>query len=604
MHNTKNLAIIAHIDHGKTTLLDRFIQIAGIGDKKRVFKQDRITDRLELEQEKGITIKMQPVTLEWKNTFINIIDTPGHIDFAYEVSRSLRAVESAILLIDVTKGIQAQTIENLLIALEHNLKIFPVLNKIDIADSNLIETRIKEIKEMLGIPENEILLASGKTGQGVEDLLDKIAEHALNPKSTFQITDAKVPLGLVLDAYYDNYDGVVLTVRTYNQDIKPKDSLWIVNSKAEFKVRDVGMFYPELVSTPTLKKDTIGYIKTGIKDPSLVYTGATVAPINNNFVFPGYKKPEPKIFSSFYPQEGNNYVQLREALKKLQLNDFSLQIEDESSVLLGKGFKIGFLGLLHLEITKERLKREFETDVVVTYPVIPYRVHLKDGSTTIIKSVSLYPAPEKIKEIEEPFMLVEIITPFEYFSVILELLRKLRAIVTDYDQILRQVKGLSYYRIKAKVPYSEVVDNLFNKLKSISHGYASISYVGMEYIKSDAVKVDILINHQLREELSFITYPQKAEPKAREILRILKETIPPTIIPIPLQATIGNKIIARETIRATRKDVTAKLYGGDIRRKMKLLRNQSKLKKMRATQVKVKIPSDFFKKVINFDSSR
>ena len=565
---------------------------------RQLTKQERITDTMELEQERGITIKMQPLTIQYKGYTINIIDTPGHVDFSYEVSRSLKAVEGAILLVDVTKGVQAQTVENLLKALKYDLHIIPVLNKVDLASNELIEKRLREIESILGFKEDQILLTSGKTGHNVPQLLDRIIKEVPSPKALASST-GKYPVALVLDAKYDNYYGIVATVRVYNQPIKAGTDLWISNQKIEFTPTQVGIFTPTPTQTQQLEPGQIGYIVTNLKDSQKFYVGATITSRGNNFTIEGYQQPQPKLFSSFYPQEPTTYPQLREALHKLKLNDFSLRIEDETSPLLGKGFRIGFLGMLHLEITKERLKREFNVNTLTTYPLVPYKIVTKDEQTILLRSINQFPPQEKIKQIFEPYIHAEIYTPFEYFSDILDLIKKSRGLIKDQQTVENSSINTTYLTINALIPFSEIIENFFNKLKSVSHGYASLSYEKIEYLPSEAVKVTILILKQPYEALSFVTHPQKATYLARKILATLKKTIPRTVVPIPLQAAVGGKIIARETIPALRKNVTAKLYGGDVRRKLKLLRNQTKLKKYRAQFIKIKIPHDFLQKVLS-----
>ncbi len=607
--NIRNVAIIAHIDHGKTTLLDRFIQF--LSNEKSVYKKDRVADVLELEQERGITIKMQPVSLYFNDVLINFVDTPGHVDFGYEVSRALKAVEGVVLLIDVTQGIQAQTIENLLTALKYDLSIIPVLNKVDLADSELIERRLIEIKNVLGFGRSEVILASGKTGKNVDLILRNIVEHIPPPTNGALFKEvmgkikhrnkasSELPVAFVIDAQYDNYGGVVLTVRVVSGAVGANAPFVISNEDIEFNPIEVGVFSPMRTSQKQLTVGQIGYIVTNIKDPKHIYVGATITTKGNRLVISGYRRPVPKVFSSFYPAQDYTYDQLREALAKLKLNDFALSIEQDSSPLLGKGFKLGFLGMLHMEIIKERLAREFAVEVVTTYPLVPYKVKLKNGSKYTISSIRQFPSSQEIDTVWEPFINAEIFTPFEHLSAILDLLRQSRSVVLEQQQLNMEGVDMFYYKIKAQIPFSEIVDNFFNRLKSVSHGYASLSYEDISYLPSSAVKVDILVMGDIYENLSFITYPEKAQSKARSILKVLKKSIPRTIVPIPLQAAIGGKIIARETIPAMRKNVTAKLYGGDVRRKLKLLRNQARLKKYRSQFVKVKIPSDFLRQVLS-----
>ncbi len=626
----RNFGIIAHIDHGKSTLTDRFIQLVYKDSEKQLFEKERLTDVLEIEQERGITIKLQPVTLFWKGFLLNLIDTPGHVDFAYEVSRSLKASEGAILLIDVTQGVQAQTISTLLSAMEHNLEIIPVLNKVDIALKSLIQQRLDEIKSILGFSQEEVILASGKTGQGVEQILDAVIQKIPAPKTLKDVLNTKNIFGnnkkdlnvgknktditsiktstahsedshlaaLIFDSFYNPHKGVVASVRIFSGTVKRDQEVYLANVGEKFLVREVGIFTPELQPVKSLRPGMVGYIATGIKDIKSVRIGDTITS-NVKIKIPGFKRPKAKVFASVYPANKEDYLQLKEALEKLALNDASLDIKQDYSVVLGQGFRIGFLGLLHLEITRERLQREFEVDTVITMPSVQYKVVLKNGEQIIVKGAYEMPEKPDIKQVYEPVILGDIMVPSEYVSNIYNLVRESRGIVLETQNLYSsRVQNIVYYLVKVKLPYAELIKGFFNKLKAVSKGYASLQYQKIVYEPVDLVKVDILVNKEIVPSLSFLEVPEKARERAKKILAILKQNLDRQMFPVPLQGAIGSKIIARETIPAYKKNVTAKLYGGDITRKMKLWHNQAKKKKLRAGYARVNIPHKAFVKIM------
>ena len=581
----RNFTIIAHIDHGKTTLVDKMLEIIGLKN----IKQERVTDTLQIEQEKGITVKMQPITFNYKDYKFNLIDTPGHIDFSYEVSRSLKAVEGAILLVDVTKGIQAQTIENLIKAIVNDLVIIPALSKIDMADENLRKQRLNEIKLILDIEPSEVILTSGHTGKGVTKLLDTIIKKIPTPK---HLNQSKA---LIFDLHYDLHLGMIATIRNFGQTIKPGDKLYLINENKQFEVKEVGIYTPQKQKTNSLGPGEIGYIATGIKDTNQIFIGETISKDKDTTPIPGYKKPKPVVFASIFPQNSQEYNQFKDAILKLALNDTSLQTQEIKSSLLGRGFKIGCLGTLHLEIVKDRLAQEFKVTPIITMPTVEYKISYKGGIQKTITSPNEFPDDtSKVLTVFEPILHADIITPMNYIAQISDVIKSHRGIILDISQDSRNKINLDYYHIKTQIPLASLIEGFFNKLLQASKGYASFSYTKITYAPTQVVKVNILVNHIEYPELAFLTHPQTARQKALKMLQALKQSIPPSIIHIPLQAKANGKFIARETIRAYRKNVTAKLYGGDIRRKVKLLQKQAKLKKKRKEYIKIKIPAKAF----------
>jgi GTP-binding protein LepA len=584
MERTKirNFAIIAHIDHGKSTLADRFLEITGTVSKDKLVPQ--YLDRLSLEREKGITIKMQPVTMEYKDYFLNLIDTPGHIDFNYEVSRALKAVEGVILLIDGTQGIQAQTVHNLELAKKENLVIIPAINKIDLQIPNL-DDLLEDIYKLTG--EKDVYLISAKLGTGVEELLSAVIEKIPCPISR------KDKCALVFDSHFDSYRGIVLHLRVFNGSFKALDEVYLRQAKYKFKILEVGFFQPELYKTETLEEGMIGYLATGIKDPGILKIGETVTFDLETPPIEGYQEPKPVVFASVFPSTNISFENFENSLKKFQLNDPSIVLEKINSPFLGKGYNVGAMGLLHLEIFTERLKREFQTDVVLTLPSIKYRAFLKSKNYQEILN------PEEIDFsqvlfFEEPFIEIEIFTPLNYLENIFNLIRQSRGKVKE------QIIEGSFIKIIAEMPLEELISGFYDELKSVSSGYASLRWKFLDYRKSDLVKSEILIAEEKEPSLSKIIHKSKAEKIAREILLELKNSLPREEFPIKLQAKIDGRIVARETVPAIWRDIAGWLYGGDRTRKMKLWQKQKEGKKklQKLGKGKVKIPNDVLLKIL------
>jgi len=590
-----NFCIIAHIDHGKTTLTDRILELVSTKNKRQLAQQDRLMDLLEIEQERGITIKLQPATMDWKGHTLNLIDTPGHIDFAYEVSRSMKAAEGALLLIDVTQGVQAQTISNLLFAMEAELEIIPVLNKVDI-DEFLIPGRLEEIENILGFKKEDVILASGKTGQGVEEILDAIVEKMPAPKPS----NSDNPTALVFDSFFDEHKGVIAAIRVFSGEFTQSKQYTLINSNTKFLAKEIGYYTPQQVSCGTLPEGMVGYVATGVKDISLVGIGDTISLDPKIKAIEGFDRPAPKVFASLYPENKEDYLLLQTSIQKLNLNDASLHIKEDYSPLLGQGYRMGFLGLLHLEITKERLQREYQVDTVVTVPSVEYKVLLNSGEEIDVKSAFDLPEIPSIKEIREPFINAEILTPSDHISSIYELIINHRGVIMKTRDTFSSATGqLNYVTLEVDMPYAELLKGFFSTMKSASRGYASLQYGEFTYKPTELSKVDVYVNKEIVAPLSFLEIPEKTRQRALSMLATLKESIPRHIFSIPLQAMIGGKVIAREDIRAFKKDVTAKLYGGDITRKMKLRTNQAKKKKGMKDEGSVRIPSEAFIKIMN-----
>jgi GTP-binding protein LepA len=584
MEKTKirNFAIIAHIDHGKSTLADRFLEITRTVSKDKLVPQ--YLDRLSLEREKGITIKMQPVTMEYKGYFLNLIDTPGHIDFNYEVSRALKAVEGVILLVDGTQGIQAQTVHNLELAKKENLVIIPAINKIDLQIPNL-DDLLEDIYKLTG--EKDVYLISAKLGTGVEELLSAIIEKIPPPISR------KEKCALVFDSHFDSYRGIVLHLRVFSGSFKALDEVYLRQAKYKFKILEVGLFKPELYKTETLDEGMIGYLATGIKDPGILKIGETVTFDLETSPVEGYQEPKPVVFASVFPSANISFENFENSLKKFQLNDPSIVLEKINSPFLGKGYNVGAMGLLHLEIFTERLKREFQTDVVLTLPSIKYRAFLKSKNYQEILN------PEEIDFsqvlfFEEPFIEIEIFTPLNYLENIFNLIRQSRGKVKE------QIIEGSFIKIIAEMPLEELISGFYDELKSVSSGYASLRWRFLDYRKSDLVKLEILIAEEKEPSLSRIIHKSKAEKIARKILLELKNSLPREEFPIKLQAKIDGRIVARETVPAIWRDIAGWLYGGDRTRKMKLWQKQKEGKKklQKLGKGKVKIPNDVLLKIL------
>ncbi|MFA7600661.1 MAG: translation elongation factor 4 [Patescibacteria group bacterium] len=592
----RNFCIIAHIDHGKSTLADRMLELTNTVDKRKM--KDQILDGMDIERERGITIKLQPVTMDYNGYQLNLIDTPGHVDFSYEVSRSLAAVETAVLLVDCTQGIQAQTLANLYLALEQDLTIIPVMNKIDLPAANPEKTR-REIIKLLGCDEGDILSASGKTGEGVLEILNKVVEVGKPPKDS----DQKIPKALIFDSKYDEYKGVVAYVRVFEGQIKKGDKIKLVATKAESEVLDIGIFKPNYFSTGTLNTGSIGYIITGFKEVGECRVGDTLtspSAFNSGIeALPGYKEVKPMVFAGIFPREGSDLEDLREAMDKLKLNDSALVYESERSDALGFGFRCGFLGLLHLEIFQERLRREYNLDLIVTIPSVAYKVYKKNGEEVIIRTPQRMPDPTETLKIEEPWVSLDIITPKEYMGGIMQLSQEKRGVYKNTEYIS---SGTDEQRVilHYDMPMSAILTDFYDKIKSLSAGYASINYEYLNYQEADVVKMDILVAEEPVEALSTIVYRDDAFRRRKEVVNVLKESLSKQMFVLKIQAAIGGKVIAAERISAMRKDVTAKLYGGDVSRKRKLLEKQKKGKKkmMAAGKGSVDIPPDTFVKIL------
>ncbi|MFA7654709.1 MAG: translation elongation factor 4 [Candidatus Dojkabacteria bacterium] len=595
LEKIRNFSIIAHIDHGKSTLADRMLEAVKT-DLSREKRKTRVLDRLDLEQEKGITIKLQACRMNWKGYQLNLIDTPGHVDFSYEVSRSLAACDSAILLVDASQGIQAQTISNTKKALELGLKIIPVLNKIDIPYID-IDEKEKEIEALLGFSRDEIIKISGKTGENVDLLLDTIVERAPQPKG-----NPESPLkALVFDSFYDEHRGVVIAVRIFDGKIeyipgKPIE-LYMIQRQGSFKPTEIGIFSPNLEETQSLETGEVGYIATGEKDISYFTVGDTVSDRKDTQPLEGYKIPKPNMFASFFPTEPEEYEGLKTALRKLSLNDSSITFAEQRSSLLGSGFRCGFLGLLHMEIVQERLEREYDVSLIVTAPTVEYKILKTDGTEVLVQTPDEFPNPAEIEEVFEPWVRTEILAPDKYLGDLMKLcqFRRGQYVNTKYldtDSSLNLKE--QYVSLEYDIPLASLISNFFDQMRNISSGYASMSYELIDFFPSDIVKVSILVNHKEVEALSFLEENSQTRSKAVKLLEEMKKVIPRQQFPIPLQAAIGSKIIAREDVKAFRKDVTAKLYGGDYSRKKKLLEKQKKGKKRLKQIGEVTLPQEAF----------
>ncbi len=586
--NIRNFSIIAHIDHGKSTLADRLMEITGTVAKRD--SKEQLLDSMELERERGITIKLTPVTLKYNHNgteyLLNLIDTPGHVDFTYEVSRSLAACEGAVLVVDASQGVEAQTLANVYLALENNLEILPVLNKIDLPSARPDEVKA-EIEEVIGLPADEAPMVSAKTGLNCEDVLVDIIKNVPPPKG-----DSTKPLkALIFDSYYDNFKGAVCLVRIFDGEVKRGDEILCMNTGKTYTVTEVGVFTPQPTETEKLESGEVGYITASIKTVSDIRVGDTITLVNNKTeeMMPGYKEVQPMVYSGIFPLDGSKFQELKDALDKLKLNDASLSFQKETSMALGTGFRCGFLGLLHMDIITERLSREFNVEIISTAPSVSYKVYKTNGDILDIVSPSNMPDPSEIAKIEEPIVLAEIFTPPEYVGEIMELAKSKRGEYLDLTYIDK-----SRVKMKYNLPLNEIVYDFFDSLKSLSHGYASFDYAPAGYKQSDLVKLDILLNGEPCDALSIIVYRGSAEARGRSMAEKLKETISRQLFEIPIQAVIGGKVIARETVKALRKDVTAKCYGGDISRKRKLLEKQKEGKKRMRKLGNVELPAEAF----------
>ena len=593
----RNFCIIAHIDHGKSTLADRLLELTGEVSERDM--EEQLLDDMDLERERGITIKAHAVKLNYKakdgeEYTLNLIDTPGHVDFNYEVSRSLAACEGAILIVDASQGIEAQTLANTYIAVEHDLEIVPVINKIDLPSANP-ENAIREIEDIIGIPAEDAPRVSAKTGLNVEDVLEAIVERMPAPEG-----DPTAPLKcLIFDSYYDSYKGVIVYVRVKDGTLKAGDRIRMMATGAEFDVVEVGTMHPQgLKQTAKLSAGDVGYIAASIKSIRDTQVGDTVTTCKNPAKEPlaGYKKVNPMVYCGIYPADGAQYEDLKEALAKLQLNDASLMFEPETSIALGFGFRCGFLGLLHMEIIQERLEREYNLDLVTTAPSVIYKVHKTGGEIEMISNPANLPSPTEINYMEEPMVKADIMVPVDFVGNVMELCQERRGIFKNMTYIETTRAQIHY-----DLPLNEIIYDFFDALKSRTKGYASFDYELKEYMKSDLVKLDMLLNGEQVDALSFIVHKDSAYTRGRKMAEKLKDAIPRQLFEVPIQAAIGSKIIARETVRAMRKDVLAKCYGGDITRKKKLLEKQKEGKKRMRQVGNVEIPQEAFMSVLKLD---
>lgn len=590
MNKIRNFSIIAHIDHGKSTLADRILELTNAVSNREMKAQ--YLDSMELERERGITIKLNAVQIHYQAEDgevykMHLIDTPGHVDFTYEVSRSLQACEGAILVIDAQQGIQAQTLANLYIALDNDLQIIPVINKIDLPTAD-VEKVLKEIEEIIGIDRSEVVLCSAKNGIGIKEILEAVVKKVPEPepKKTNDTLRA-----LVFDSYYDAYKGVIPLIRVVEGTVKKGDTIYFMQSKYKAEVVSVGVYTPEMRETEVLSAGEVGFIYAQIKSIQDIQVGDTITFFENQATepLPGYKKLNPVVFSGIYPVENKNYAQLKEALEKLKLNDAALTYEMETSKALGFGFRTGFLGLLHLEIIQERIRREFNIDIIATAPSVIYTVHLTNGNIIQIQNPCELPEPQQIAYILEPFVKASIMTPSEYVGSVMEICQAKRGVFVSMNYLDKNRVNIIY-----KLPLSEIVYNFFDKLKSQTKGYASFDYDMDEYVRSNLVKLNILLNGEQIDALATIVHKDFAESRGRALTEKMKDLIPRQMFEIPVQAAIGNRIIARSTIKAMRKDVLAKCYGGDISRKMKLLQKQKEGKKKMKQIGRVSVPQEAF----------
>jgi len=595
MQHIRNFSIIAHIDHGKSTLADRIIQLCGGLSEREMGAQ--VLDSMDLERERGITIKAQTAALKYTardgNTYLlNLIDTPGHVDFSYEVSRSLAACEGALLVVDASQGVEAQTVANCYTAIEQGVEVVPVLNKIDLPAAEP-ERVIAEIEDIIGIDAQDALRASAKTGEGVQDILEAVITRIPAPKG-----DPAAPLkALIIDSWFDNYVGVVMLVRVVDGILKPKDKILLMASKTVHLCEQVGVFTPKSKPRESLSAGEVGFIISGIKELKSAKVGDTVTLADRPAIQPllGFKEIKPQVFAGLYPIESNQYDALRDALEKLKLNDSSLHYEPETSQALGFGFRCGFLGLLHLDIVQERLEREYDMDLITTAPTVVYQIVMRDGTVTEIENPSRMPDPSKIEEIREPIITATILVPQEYVGSVITLCISKRGLQKNIQYLGRQVM-LTY-----EMPLNEVVMDFFDKLKSTSRGYASLDYEFKEFRASDLVKLDILINGEKVDALSLIVHRTNSQYRGRALAQKMRELIPRQMFDIAVQAAIGAHIIARESIKALRKNVLAKCYGGDISRKRKLLEKQKAGKKRMKQVGNVEIPQEAFLAILQTD---
>lgn len=594
----RNFCIIAHIDHGKSTLADRLIEHTGTVSKRELTEQ--LLDSMELERERGITIKLTPVRMTYKKDGIeyiyNLIDTPGHVDFTYEVSRSLAACEGAILIVDASQGVEAQTLANVYLALDNNLEIFPVINKIDLPSARPDEIK-QEIEDIIGLEAGDAPLISAKEGLNITQVLDKVAEKVPPPSG-----DPNAPLkALIFDSFYDNYRGAVCLLRVIDGSVKAGMKIKMMATGKVFEVDEVGVFLPKAVAKDCLLAGEVGYLSANIKNVADTAPGDTITDADNPTATPcpGYKKVTPVVYCGIYPVDGSRYNDLKDALERLKLNDASLFFEQETSAALGFGFRCGFLGLLHMEIITERLEREFDLDLITTAPGVVYNIVKSNGEVLKVTNPSNMPPPQEIDYIEEPMVKAEIYTPPDYIGPVMDLCQDKRG---EYKDMIY----LDSSRVKMvyEIPLNEIVYDFFDGLKSRTRGYASLDYEIIGYKQSDLVRLDILLNNEVCDALSIIVHRSKAYTRGRLLAKKLKEVIPRQMFEVPIQAAIGSKIIARETVKALRKDVLAKCYGGDISRKRKLLEKQKEGKKKMRQIGSVEVPSEAFMSVLKLDATK
>ena len=595
IQSIRNFCIIAHIDHGKSTLADRILELTGSIDKRDMTSQ--VLDKMDLERERGITIKLKPVRIDYSSPggdyVLNLIDTPGHVDFTYEVSRSLAACEGAILVVDATQGVQAQTLANLYMAIDNGLEIVPVVNKIDLPNADPERVRA-ELVDLLGVTPPEVLMTSAKTGFGIADVLEAVVNVVPPPTG-----DSEAPLrALIFDSHFDPYRGVIAHIRVFDGKVEPGDMIRMMSSGREYDVTEVGVFRPDMQPVQRLGPGEVGFIVGQIKEVGDAPVGDTItsASCPASAPLPGYRPATPMVYSGLYPVEAAVYGDLREALEKLKLNDASISFEPETSAALGFGFRCGFLGLLHLEIVQERLEREYGLDLITTAPSVMYRVTETSGTAYLVDNPANLPPPNKIEVIEEPYVRATVFVPSDFIGQTMDLVVERRGVMHD-------MQFVSPTRVKAEydMPLAEILYDFFDKLKSRTRGYASLDYEFLEYRQSNLVKLDIMVNGKPVDALSAIVYSQFAERRGRALAERLRKLIPRQLFDVPIQAAIGARIIARETVKATRKDVLAKCYGGDISRKRKLLEKQKEGKRRMKQFGQVEIPQEAFMAVLGSD---